>query len=273
MTPIIYPPQSYEFSLVLFTVFSQLAAGVSCFIAYRTVKNGPAPDCRVLLDRLLYRRDWLLVLVTVGLGMFASLFHLGHPYRAPLAISNLSTSWLSREILIFSVFSVLALLNVLAGKSSKQLALFTAAVGVLGVLAQGFTYAPASMPALGNGAPLILFAVTALAAGSAFAGLVEPKADYTRPLLVGLALFVAAFLAFPALWSAGETVVKETGQAWFASAYYWPALVCAVLAGLLLKSKPLLPFASLLVLVSALAGRLVFFGSTLHTAAYIGQLY
>jgi len=75
----------------------------------------------------------------------------GQPFRAPLAISHASTSWLSREIILFCLFAVLALLNVLAGKPSPPLVVAAALAGVLGVIVQGCVYAPVSLPALGGG--------------------------------------------------------------------------------------------------------------------------
>lgn len=47
------------------------------------------------------------IVAVLGLGMLASLLHLGNPFNAPRAITNLGTSWLSREILFSVTFAVL----------------------------------------------------------------------------------------------------------------------------------------------------------------------
>ena len=42
----------------------------------------------------------VLSVILLGLGLFASLFHLGHPERAWRAASQWRTSWLSREVIV-----------------------------------------------------------------------------------------------------------------------------------------------------------------------------
>jgi DMSO reductase anchor subunit len=51
-----------------------------------------------------YWQGSLLALVLLGLGLFASFFHLGHPERAWRAISQWRTSWLSREVIVLPAF-------------------------------------------------------------------------------------------------------------------------------------------------------------------------
>jgi anaerobic dimethyl sulfoxide reductase subunit C (anchor subunit) len=55
----------------------------------------------------------LSILPVLGLAMLASLLHLGSPLNAPRAAANLSTSWLSREILSVVIFAFLAAVFVL----------------------------------------------------------------------------------------------------------------------------------------------------------------
>lgn len=50
-----------------------------------------------------------VVLVFVGLALFASFFHLGHPERAMRTISQWRTSWLSREVIALPAFGAGAL--------------------------------------------------------------------------------------------------------------------------------------------------------------------
>lgn len=46
----------------------------------------------------------LVALVLLGMGLFASFFHLGHPERAWRAASKWRTSWLSREVIALPAF-------------------------------------------------------------------------------------------------------------------------------------------------------------------------
>lgn len=93
-----------EWPLVAFTVLGQAAVGIFVlfhlpFLArFRTPTYG-------------WRITWLvtlaLVLLLAGLAVLVSFFHLRHPLRARFALSNLRSSWLSREILFELVFMAL----------------------------------------------------------------------------------------------------------------------------------------------------------------------
>lgn len=83
-------------SLVIFTLSVQAALGA--YLVLYTAGHSSWPSLAALF-----------LLCAVGLAF--SLFHLGSPGRAPLALLNLRSSWLSREILFALVFSALLLLN------------------------------------------------------------------------------------------------------------------------------------------------------------------
>jgi anaerobic dimethyl sulfoxide reductase subunit B (iron-sulfur subunit) len=93
------PPRGLrEWSLVVFTVLSQTAAGLTLFAGGL---RGYTPDL-----------DPVVLPVVIGLlaaAMCGSLLHLGRKRNTVRAISNLESSWLSREIL-----AALALLGVTA---------------------------------------------------------------------------------------------------------------------------------------------------------------
>lgn len=60
-------------------------------------------------DQSIYLSPWLLLAIA-GVAMATSTFHLGKPFRAFKSIINLKTSWLSREILMFGLFSLVGFL-------------------------------------------------------------------------------------------------------------------------------------------------------------------
>jgi Fe-S-cluster-containing dehydrogenase component/DMSO reductase anchor subunit len=78
-----------------------------------------------------------LALFFVGLG--ASVLHLGQPTRAWRFFLGLRTSWLSREILVFSAFAPLALATLL-WPSSSLLRAAVAVTGFLGVVCSAMIY-------------------------------------------------------------------------------------------------------------------------------------
>lgn len=51
----------------------------------------------------------VVTLVLLGLGLFASFFHLGHPERAWRAVTRWRTSWLSREVIALPLFGLAVL--------------------------------------------------------------------------------------------------------------------------------------------------------------------
>ncbi len=98
------PPRGLrEWSLVVFTVLSQTAAGLALF----------AGGLRLWLQQSQQPRslDHALLPVLIGLmiaAMFASTLHLGRPRNAVRSIMNLGSSWLSREISLAMVLLVTA---------------------------------------------------------------------------------------------------------------------------------------------------------------------
>jgi DMSO reductase anchor subunit len=97
-----------EWPLVAFTILAQAAAGAILILSYISLFLaepgwGGTPAARLALAVM----DMALVLL--GAGAALSFFHLRFPFRARRALSNLRTSWLSREIL-----SLLVLLGLVA---------------------------------------------------------------------------------------------------------------------------------------------------------------
>lgn len=94
-----------DWSLILFTILAQLAVGsfwVLGFVHYYAQRKTNQEEADRLSDRAL-----LVIGPVMIMGLIASLFHLGDPLTAFRAVTNVGTSWLSREILSGVVFAVL----------------------------------------------------------------------------------------------------------------------------------------------------------------------
>ena len=93
-----------EWALILYTILTQLSVGAFIVMGivhlYASRKAGVAEADR-MNDRALLAIGPLLVL-----AVLASLFHLGTPTSAYRAITNVGSSWLSREILFTVLFVV-----------------------------------------------------------------------------------------------------------------------------------------------------------------------
>jgi DMSO reductase anchor subunit len=97
-----------EWPLVVFTLLGQMAVGVFlCFhVPFLVRGRAPSPGWFVTSLAVL-----ALVAVLVGMAALVSLLHLRHPWRARFVLSNLRTSWLSREILFEILFLGLVVLS------------------------------------------------------------------------------------------------------------------------------------------------------------------
>ncbi len=89
------------FSVIFLTTL--IGAGQGLFIAlvlgqaYGALTATPVPPSFLAAGGL-------VSLLLLGLGLFASFFHLGHPERAWRAVARWRTSWLSREVIALPAF-------------------------------------------------------------------------------------------------------------------------------------------------------------------------
>jgi anaerobic dimethyl sulfoxide reductase subunit C (anchor subunit) len=198
-----------EWPLVAFTVFGQMAVGV--FLAFHLpfIVRGRLPGSG-------WRLTWIVTLAIVVLltaaAAFASFFHLRHPLRARRALSNLRTSWLSREILFELLFGGLVVLEGWlayvkpASKTSLWPAIGAAALaGMLFVISMARLYMLPSLPAWRGAYTPLSFFLTTLVLGAvgteivvrAFAGpgAFELNLTGTALLLIASEILLAVVLA------------------------------------------------------------------------------
>ena len=160
-----------EWALIVFTILAQMSVGAFLVLGvvhlYATKKSG-AEEADRLSDRAL-----LAIIVTLGLGLFASLFHLGNPFSAPRAISHVATSWLSREIAFGCGFALLGV--IFAGMQWFKIATFAvrnviawlaAIVGVGLIYCMSRAYMLPTQPSWNTIATPISFYATALLLGA-----------------------------------------------------------------------------------------------------------
>jgi len=124
----------------------------------------------------------------VALG--ASLFHLGRPGRALKALRNVRTSWLSREVAAFSVFSGLSL--VYAATLSALVGIVAVLAGVAGVYASGRLYLVPARPVWNSWRTPVAFFATAAATGPLLAYFTLDRSRVAPGWLVALVAIAAA---------------------------------------------------------------------------------
>jgi anaerobic dimethyl sulfoxide reductase subunit C (anchor subunit) len=94
---------SRDWALVTFTILAQMSVGsfwVLGAIHFFSLRNAEEEDVDRLSDRALLAIGPVMILALV-----ASLFHLGNPINAPRAVTNIGSSWLSREVLFGLLFA------------------------------------------------------------------------------------------------------------------------------------------------------------------------
>lgn len=143
---------------------------------------------------------WHTILGTllVLAGLAAATAHLGRPMQAWKSFLGWRKSWLSREILVFGLWSNLALAQVVLVLSGRlpgfltPLSLATTATGLLGVFASVMVYAVTHRPSWALPITATRFGLTTILLGSVF----------VAPLLAGVA--VTGLLLFE------ETLARTT---------------------------------------------------------------
>jgi anaerobic dimethyl sulfoxide reductase subunit C len=183
-----------ERPLVIFTILASMAAGAFLLLGlvyWQMTRLAGAAAADRLADRgLLFIGPLLL------LSLIASLFHLGSPQNAWLALSNLRRSWLSREALFALLFTGLGgafaltqWLRLSGAPARALLAGLAALSGLALIYCMGRIYMLRTAPAWNSWLTLASFFTTAI-------------------LLGGLA--VGAFLAFEAVFDLFEPVLLIT---------------------------------------------------------------
>jgi len=167
-----------EFALIAFTILAQMSVGaflVLCVVRFFVTRKAGVEEADRMGDRSL-----IAIIVVLGLGMLASLLHLGSPLSAPRAVTNFATSWLSREILSGVIFAVLGVVFAALQwfKLGPQVlrtvvAWLAALVGIVLVYSMSRVYMLPTQPAWNSLAtPISFFTTTlllgALALGAAF---------------------------------------------------------------------------------------------------------
>mgnify|MGYP001186321009 CR=1 FL=1 len=159
-----------EWPLVAFTILGQMAVGVfllTCF--FLSVSWGtPFVDSRGTL--LL---DFALVLGSLVAAALISFFHLRHPIRARRVLSNLRTSWLSREILFeLGFMGLVALTGLQAWRGAERGGAFTGlllagcAAGALFLASMSKLYMLPTLPAWNTVLTPLSFGLTTLILGA-----------------------------------------------------------------------------------------------------------
>jgi anaerobic dimethyl sulfoxide reductase subunit C (anchor subunit) len=160
-----------EWALIIFTVVMQMAVGAFIVLGgvhFFAARHNGIEEADKLSDRALLAIGPLAVF-----ALLVTFLHLGNPANAPRALSNLGSSWLSREIvfsLLFAgggaVFAFLQWRKLTTPTVRNVLALIVAAVGVVLVFSMSMVYRLFSIPAWDTVSTQVTFFITTFLLGS-----------------------------------------------------------------------------------------------------------
>ncbi len=216
-------PEHPHYSLILLTVLTQLSVGgfVSLFILEILHHFLHFPD---FFGRFLKVGN-LAMLGTAILALNTSFFHLGRPLHAIRALKMWRRSWLSREVLFFSLFAGSAMLYsvlnwqtffVIRDEWREILGLFVSIFGFAGIFCSAMIYKVPARPSWNTPRTPIAFFATAFILGPLLAlavflwslkGQIIPW-DQVLPIIKTVGLFLASILLFAGFVQLGGIVVK-----------------------------------------------------------------
>jgi anaerobic dimethyl sulfoxide reductase subunit C len=160
-------PRQSEWQLVFFTIFTQISVGTFTLWSVTAISI-PTPNPMIGGNFPLVVLS--VVLVALVLGTLSAGLHLGQPRQAIFSITNLKSSWLSREAIFGGIFGlngfILLVFRIFFPEGSprdKIQILLGILVGLLLVYTISRLYMLRTVPAWNNfGTPLTFFATTFL---------------------------------------------------------------------------------------------------------------
>lgn len=161
---------SNEWPLVFFTLLSQISLGIlfSWLVLSLSLKNTDIPAFGDLKRVML-----IAALGSMGIALIISFLHLALPMHSVYALSNIGSSWLSREILLASFYLFLIVIafisfqfNIPHRSIANYLLLAAILAGVALIWSMARVYMIPTVPLWNTPATLVAFFNTALLLGS-----------------------------------------------------------------------------------------------------------
>ncbi|MBI5053360.1 MAG: dimethyl sulfoxide reductase anchor subunit [Chloroflexi bacterium] len=213
-----------EWALIAFTILAQMSVGsfiVLGIVHFFATRKAGSEEADRLSDRAL-----LAIGPTLLLGLAASLLHLGNPFNAYLAVSNLGSSWLSWEVLsgvlfaaVGGVFALMQWRKFASFAIRNIIAVVAAAVGLVLVYSMSNVYMLRTQPAWNT--------------------VLTPISFYTTTLLLGVLAMGAAFVANYAYVQLKNPGCADVQCVLLRDALRWFAITSIVLLGVELVVVPL----------------------------------
>ena len=255
---------TYEFSLSIFTVFGQLAAGMALMIWLTRLHRFPEVE----------RRAWKVSLALGILAVIAAALHLSVLLPAPLSITKFGSSWLSREIVVGIIFGILMLLRIFS-VIKEGLNWLPAIAGICFVLVMSQVYFQNVIVPMWNTWGIVINFIATLLLGSTAIMAIAPetrKDDALRTCAAAAFLGAVFSLAMPVFWLGSMLAPLEPAMldtfAIAAICLTLSQMACFSLGGILIiyglpNKQGLIYLGAILVVVGAVLGRMLFYAANI----------
>lgn len=161
-----------EWSLIIFTLLIQLAVGWVITFSVLQIKYF---DLQSSVGKGIVSKLTLILIPIILVALFSSFLHLGSPIKAIYVFNNLTSSWLSLEILLVILFSVTVSFLIYAFNGSVSLfehrnliCLLSSTIGLLLLFSMSKIYMIETVPAWNKLSTPILFTTSSLILGLLF---------------------------------------------------------------------------------------------------------
>lgn len=178
-------------SLTLFSICLQAAIGIMIFVAIGRFINKEG----------VFKNATLVAAVLGIIGLLSSVLHLGRPFKAYLALTQFSSSWLSREIWFSALFvglTVLAALIILFKPQNKSVAnglsFLAALVGLIAVAVMSSVFTNTSVPIWQGSVTFLEFYAAAISMGAIIFLFLSIQEAVAIKKLVAIAVAAAVIL-------------------------------------------------------------------------------
>jgi anaerobic dimethyl sulfoxide reductase subunit C (anchor subunit) len=156
-----------EWSLILFTLLTQLAVGM--FVVLGTANAVYISKSNNFIVKEIAAKILPAVIVVLILAIAVSFLHIGRPKIAAYAASHFSKSWLSREIVFLMLFTLLAGLSLVVQRisagSNLILTVITGVIGIITIISMAKVYMLATVPVWNHPSTPIQFISTSFVLG------------------------------------------------------------------------------------------------------------
>ena len=258
-----------EILLVFFTIFSQLAVGMTVISAVRQWQIPAEQNVRR------QNRDWLVAGGFFLAALIIHFFQMEDSLNSPRAVLNIQSVWWLREMILMMLFGAGWVLSYLAMGNKTDGPRWTigatALIGILLIVSSGMVYSSPHSPSFNNGIPVIYAMLTACILGTSFSSWFTPERHQfhlVRVLAIGLVIGLLVYLLIPTVWLSGGSAMQSTAMIYFRSPLFWIHISSEYLLGLLILGffQKIPGWLPLLLLAGEILGRISIFYFNSHAS-------